>query len=73
MYRVLDDGHVLTTAMYSLRRSYSLLTPYDILLRTACYDLVLDDDLVGREGRADPQDALLDRVQGLLVRVRVGA
>ena len=59
--------------MYLLRRSYSLPTPYDILLRTACYDLVLDDDLVGREGRADPQDALLDRVQGLLVRVRGGA
>ena len=41
------------------------LTPYS--LRLTPYYLVLDDGLVGREGGGDPEHALLDLMQRLLV------
>ena len=55
-----------TTAVYPLLLTPCLLpTPYS--LRPTPDYLVLDDGLVGREGGGDPEHALLDLMQGLLV------
>ena len=58
-----------TTAVYPLFLTpYLLLTPY--ALRRTPYYLVLDDGLVGREGGGDPEHALLDLMQRLLMLLR---